>query len=119
MSFAAKYNKGSKFDIDTEGWSEYRDLKTLYHKKDPEKTFPVWGFYINTKSQFGDAPVIICDGYFVNCPKHMLETVKEILQTPEDIEAINAGHVAFKIRTYTAANYKNKLCYGIDFVDVE
>lgn len=117
MSFAAKHNRGNKFNIDTEGWTEYRDLKSLY-KEDKDAVRPVHGFYINTKSQYGDAPVIISDGYYVNCPKHMLSEVKEILQDQEDIDAINAGKVGFTIRTYKAANYKNKTCYGIDFVDM-
>ena len=98
MSFAAKHNKGSKFSVDTEGWSEYRDLKSLY-KEDPEAVRPVYGFYINKKSQFGNAPVIICDGYYVNCPKHMLDDVMDILQSAEDIADINDGKVGFKVRT--------------------
>lgn len=117
MSFAAKHNKGNKFAIDTDGWTEYRDLKSLY-KEDPEAVRPVHGFYINTKSQFGNAPVIISDGYFVNCPQHMLSDVKEIMQDQEDIDEINGGKVGFKVRTYKATNYKNKICYGIDFVDL-
>ena len=118
MSFASKHNKGSKFNIDTEGWSEYRDLKSLYKENGAEHVYPIHGFYINRKSQFGDAPVIICDGYFVNCPKHMLEEVYSILASEEDIEAINGGYVGFTIRTYEAKNYKNKKCYSIEFVDV-
>ena len=117
MSFAAKHNKGSKFSVDTEGWSEYRDLKSLY-KEDPEAVRPVYGFYINKKSQFGNAPVIICDGYYVNCPKHMLDDVMDILQCAEDIADINDGKVGFKVRTYEAKNYKNKKCYGVEFVDM-
>lgn len=117
MSFANKHNKGSKFNIDTEGWSEYRDLKSLY-KEDADAVRPVYGFYINRKSQYGDAPVIISDGYFVNCPKHMLDEVKEILADPADVADINAEKVGFKVRTYEAKNYKNRKCYGIEFVDL-
>lgn len=119
MSFAAKHNRGNVFLIDTEGWTEYRDLRSLYKEDGAEKVYPLHGFYINRKSQFGDAPVIICDGYFVNCPKHMLDEVKDIMRDPEDIAAINDGKVGFTIRTYEAKNYKNKKCYGITFVDVE
>lgn len=118
MSFASKHNKGSKFNIDTEGWSEYRDLKSLYKEFDAETVYPLHGFYINRKSQFGLAPVIISDGYFVNCPAHMLEEVNSILADAEDIAAINAGKVGFKIRTYQAKNYKNKTCYSVEFVDM-
>ena len=75
-------------------------------------------FYINKKSQLGNAPVIICDGYYVNCPKHMLDDVMDILQCAEDIADINDGKVGFKVRTYEAKNYKNKKCYGVEFVDM-
>ena len=121
MSFASKHNKAGSavFNIDTEGWSEYRDLKSLYKENGADKIYPVYGFYINRKSQFGDAPVIICDGYYVNAPKHMLEEVRQIMTDPEDVEAINAGKVGFTIRTYEAKNYKNKKCYGVTFVDIE
>ena len=117
MSFASKHNKGSKFNIDTEGWTEYRDLKTLYKENGAEFVYPLHGFYINKKSQFGHAPVIISDGYFVNCPAHMLDEVNSILADAEDIAAINNNSVGFKIRTYEAKNYKNKKCYSVEFVD--
>lgn len=118
MSFASKYNKGSKFQIDTTGWEEYRDLKSLYKDNGAEAVYPIYGFYINKKSQYGDAPVIICDGYFVNCPKHLLDTVMDILADDNAIADINAEKVGFKIRTYEAKNYKNKKCYGVEFVDM-
>ena len=119
MSFAAKHNKGNVFNIDTEGWSEYRDLKSLLKENGPDEVYPVHGFYINRKSQFGDAPVIISDGFFVNCPRHMLEDVRQIMTDAEDIAAINDGRVGFKVRTYEAKNYNNKKCYGVEFVDIE
>lgn len=117
-NFAAKHNKGSKFNIDTEGWTEYRDMKSLFKENGPDTVYPIHGFYINKKSQFGLAPVIISDGYFVNCPQHMLDDVREILSDQEDIDAINAGAVGFKVREYLAKNYKNKKCYSAEFVDL-
>lgn len=120
MSFASKYNKvSSVFNVDTEGWTEYLDLEQLLKTNGPEKVYPVLGFYINRKSQYGDAPVIICDGYYVNAPRHMLKDVIEIMGDAEAIEDINNGLVAFKVRTYEAKNYNNKLCYGVEFIDVE
>lgn len=118
MSFAAKHNKGSVFNIDTEGWEEFRDLKSLLKDNGPDEVYAVHGFYINRKSQFGDAPVIISDGYFVNCPRHMLEEVNAIMTDKEDIDAINNGLVGFKVRTYEAKNYNNRKCYGVEFVDL-
>lgn len=118
MSFASRFNKGAKlFQIDTEGWSEYRDLKSLY-KEDPEAVYPVWGFYINKKSQYGDSPVIISDGFYINAPKHMLETVREIMADAAAVAAINDGAVGCKVEQYKAKNYKNKVCYSPVFVDI-
>lgn len=120
MSFASKYNKGGNvFNIDTEGWTEYRDLKSLLKENGPDKEYPVHGFYINRKSQYGDAPVIISDGFYVNAPRHMLDDVIKIMGDAEAIDAVNNGLVAFKVRTYEAKNYNNKKCYGVEFVDVE
>lgn len=118
MSFANRHNRQGKiFDVETDGWTEYAGLSDLY-EKDPARIYPVKGFYINTKSKFGDRPTMICDGFFVNLPEHMLDDVRAIMSTQEDIDAINDGKVAFRVRPYISKTY-NKECYGVEFIDVE
>ena len=119
MSFAARHNKGSFFNCDTEGF-EYYSLKDLYDTHGRDQEYIIQGIYINRKSEYGPAPVAICDEYFVNLPQHMTEEVEEIMRTPEDVEAIKAGKVAFIIETYTKTiGKKEKLCHGIRWIDVD
>ena len=118
MSFATKYNKNGKvFAVETDGWTEYVGLSDLY-ERNPDGVFPVKGFYINTKGKYGDRPTLISDGFFVNLPEHLLADVQKIINTPEDVETIDAGKVAFRVRPYISKTY-NKACFGVEFIDVE
>lgn len=116
MSFASKRAKGSKFDINTEGF-EYKSLDELVKENGINTQYKILGFYINKKSRYGDAPVAICEGFFANFPNHMLEEVKEILQDPEDIADIKAGKVGFTIEEYTSKTYGTD-CLGVQWVDL-
>jgi hypothetical protein len=117
FSFSRTFNKGGKFDIDTTGF-EYASMADLFAQNGADKVYPLTAVYINHKSQFGDAPVFASVGFFVNAPKHMLDTANDILSSPDAIDAINGHHVGFSIRQYTQKTY-NRVCYSIDFIDVE
>lgn len=114
--FTSKYNKSRKFDIDTSHF-EYMSLADLYNNNGGDKVYPLKAIYINTKSKFGDAPVLATDEFFVNAPSHMLETAKEILADDDAITDINNGKVGFEIYPYTAEKF-NRDCFGINFVDM-
>lgn len=114
MSFAARHNKGSVFQCNTEGF-EYFKLVELYDEKKPDEVFNIQGIYINKKSKFGEAPVAILKGCFANLPAHMTEEVKEILKSEDDINDIKAGKVGFKIEPYQSE--EGNICYGIRWVD--
>lgn len=115
-SFASRFNKGRKFDVDTNGF-QYASLADLFNANGKDFIYPVTAIYINTKGKYADAPVIATDSCFVNCPAHMCDTAREILSDVEAIEAINSGRVGFQIYTYTQAKY-NRECFGINFVDM-
>jgi len=115
-SFAKKFNKQRLFDVDTNGF-EYFKLSDLYQKNGAECQYMVRAIYINTKSAFGNAPIIATDSFFVNLPTYMLSTAREILDDDESVEQIKAGKVAFVIREYMQKKF-NRVCYGINFVDV-
>lgn len=117
MSFANKYNKGRKFSFDTTGLG-YVSMHDLYNMNGADKVYTLRGIYINRKSMYGDTPVFACSEGLVNAPKHLLDTVSEILESAEDIQAINDGRVGFKVYTYTNEKI-NKACYGISFVDID
>lgn len=117
MSFATKFNKGSKFDIDTSDM-EFRSLAELKAEFDETTTYPLKGIYINSKSKFGAHPVFITDKYLVDVPSHMIDTVNDVLADQTAIDDIKAGKVGFKIYSYTSQTY-NRECLNVEFVDVE
>lgn len=118
MSFATRHGKGNKFNVNTEGF-EYRNLKDLY-KEDPDAIWPIQGIYINRKSEYGPAPVAICEGFFANLPAHLLEECEGYLTNEEDIADIKAGTVGFSIYTYEKqVGKKTNICYSINWEDVD
>lgn len=118
MSFAARHNKGSVFQCDTEGF-EYFSLKDLYDKNGSETEYQIQGLYINKKSEYGDAPVAILNDCFANLPQHLLGECQEMLKSSEDIDDIKAGKVGFRIEEYEKELKKGKkICYGIRWIDL-
>lgn len=112
MGFAERNNKGNRtFDIDIKGF-EFKALKDF---KDGD-IFQMDGYYINTKGDFDDHPVIISEKLkmLVDAPAHMTETFKAF--TDEDIEDIKAGKVACEVYSYETKRYKG--CKGLRFKDI-
>lgn len=116
-SFASKYNRASKFTYDTNGFG-YMSLADLFNANGANKIYPLTAVYINTRSQFGNAPVFATTDCYVNVPKHMLDAANDILSDDEAIKAINDRQVGFKIHTYIQKRF-NRVCYGVNFVDVD
>lgn len=117
MSYAAKFNKGkgNKFNFKPDEGAGYISLENLFNKN-PEKIYDVKALYINTKSRFGDAPCVVIDPFnIVNLPKHLLETVKEMINDDECVDAINNNEVKFKIYSYNDKTF-NKTCYGVEWL---
>lgn len=118
MSFASRHNKGSKFNVNTEGF-EYKSLEDLY-KEDPAAICRIQGIYINKKSKYGDAPVAICDGFFANLPTHLLDECLSILANDDDVNDIKAGAVGFTIYTYEKEDEKKpQTYYSINWEDID
>lgn len=115
-SFANSFNKTS-FGIDTADFN-YIKLSDIFN--DPknggeEVVHPINGLYVH-KSPLGDSAVVIDaeNKKLVNLPSHLGETVREILQDREAIEAIKQGKVGYSIYKYDS---HGKTCYSIMFVD--
>lgn len=105
----SKYNRAGQ---------EYRTLRGLYEDK-PDLIYPIRSIYINTKSKFGDAPVIVSDGFNINLPKHMTATVAEMLQDAEVMTLIRAGKVGIKVYEYTnEEEFPGETFYGATFEEV-
>lgn len=114
FNFAKKYNRERIFPIDTNGF-EYYSLSDLAEEFPEEQIYVVRGIYINSKSQFGAAPVIALDDRYVNFPQHTMSVVEDILNDNNAIAAINEGHVGFTLYKY---NSHNRVCYGVTWVDI-
>lgn len=120
MSFAKKHNKGTRvFDIDLDG-REFFKLKDLFEKNGADKVYKLDGLYISKSKNpaYPDSAVLFVEDYLVNAPSYMTEMWSDVLADQEDIEAIKAGTVLFKISTYIDKTFK-KTCYGMDFIDKE
>lgn len=118
MAFnASKWNKNnSKFTFKTPADFVYQSLTNLYTKNGADAIYLVKALFINRKSQYGDAPVIVTDHELVNAPKHMLETVEQMIADDETVEAINNNEVAFRIYEYSNTN---GVFRGLEFVAVD
>lgn len=120
MSFADRHNKGGVlFDINIKDF-KFVTLMELFECYTGNTVFGIDGLYINSKSKYGEHPVAICatEGMLVDLPQHLVDEVKEILKTPEDVELIKAGKVGFHVETYTDKKFGRK-CYGIKWEDMD
>lgn len=83
--------------------------------------FKVLGCYKNTKSVYGEEPVFIVSDnqsniFFVNCPKHHLETINTIIADKELVDGINNGYCFIEVTKYYSKKYK-KECTDFDFIE--
>lgn len=112
----SRFNNTNVFGIDTTNY-KYVGLKELFDT-DPEARHKVLGFFVNTKGKFGPEPNAITDNkLIVNLPRHLLETVNELLDDNKYIEYIKQGHVAFTVYQYHSNKY-NKDAYSVTWLDI-
>lgn len=118
MSFGSKHASSSvSFDFDYKQVTHYTNLADLYAENGADKVYTIRSLYINTSGKYGPQPIITIDDAFVNAPAHLVQVVTEMMNDPEDVRAINEGKAGFKVRTYLSK--AKKLCYSVDWVDVE
>lgn len=115
-SLMSKFNNTNVFGIDTSDY-KYTNLATLFNT-DPEAKHKVLGVFVNTKGKYGAEPnAIIENNLIVNLPRHLLETVNELLDDDRYIDYIKAGHVGFNIYQYHSSKY-NKDAYSVTWLDL-
>lgn len=117
MGVANKYNKGARFDFQIPKEFHFQSLANLFENDGKGIVYNVRGLYINHKSKYGDAPVIVTDFCLVNVPKHLLDTCKAMLLDDDFISAVNAGKVGVTIYTYNVKN-SDDLRYSVSWVDL-
>lgn len=140
MAFSIKkYNKGNnRFNIDTKNL-KYRKLKELHndeivaHEDDVDiapghVTYVIGALFVNTKSKYGDSPAaVVMDvnpatgemvpAFIASLPTHCAETVREMLEDEEAVDAIKNFRVGFTIREYETKTYKIT-AYAPEWCDV-
>lgn len=100
MAILDKYNKKPVFNYDVTRKRDYTNLRELFDTFGEDKKYVVHALFINKKSRFGDAPIIVTDRFMVNAPKHLLETVEEMMNDQELVDLVNERKVGFKIYEY-------------------
>lgn len=111
-----KANGNKKFDFKQFEDAEYVSLKDLYEENGGEKVYTLKALYINTKGMYGDSPVALINGYNINLPKHLLDTIKLFIDSADMVETINNNEVGFTIYKYTDNKY-GKECYSVNWVE--
>ena len=116
MSFASKYNKTRRWNVNTDGF-EFKKLADLY-LENPEKVYVMRGVFIHKSKdkKYKDAPVVITDEYFVNLPSHLIEIVNDMLRDDDTVGVIESGAAGFKIYNYES---DGKTYYSVYWVDIE
>lgn len=121
MSFANRHTKASSnvFTYQQAEDATYCKVKELYdhgYTEEKGRHITVRGCFINSGGRFGDSPALICEGFNVNLPSHMLKEIDEIMHNDQDIADINAGKVGAYAYEYT--NSRGGKSYSIRWTDL-
>lgn len=113
--------------IDSEMYNEaeFISCEQLHKLVGADKINLVKGCWINSKSKFGEHPVLMIVAevekenllFNLSCPQNLTPTIKAILECPELVQGINEGKCGVRVYQYHAKKY-NKDCYGVKFVDL-
>ena len=105
----AKFNKGSKFTVDTTGF-EFKKLSEVGEGEEVQ----VRGFFF-TEGNYGRQPILISDGVLYNLPGYMEQQICDIIADDEAVASINAGNESAVVRLYHNEKF-NKDSWTVDFI---
>lgn len=111
-----KYNKRSLFNYDKEIDRDYCKLVDLVECNGIEAVYTLEAIFINSKSKFGEAPILVTSQWLVNAPSHLINTVKQMMDDTEIVEMINQRKVGFKIYSYVDSN--SVIRFSVEWVEV-
>lgn len=114
MSILNKYNKKPIFEYDNTKERQYITLKELAEQFGINTVYDIHAMFTNTKSRFGDAPILVIEHHLVNAPQHLLSAVQGMMNDVEIIEMVNKRKVGFKIYSYQG---KNGYGYSVEWVE--
>ena len=120
MFNAESLNKTNNWDIDTTDF-QFISIKELIESEGRDAVYTVRGAYINPAHKakgidFAPAPIIITDGFLVNLPAFMTETIETcLLADLEAVEAVKSGKVGMIGYKYKS---HGKECFNVRFVNI-
>ena len=113
-----KFNKSAPlFSFSAPEDFEYHKLSEFAADANTDKVFKINAFFIGKGTKYGSNPVVVTDFCYINLPKHMLETVINIMNDSEAVREINNGEAGFKIYSYV--DKLGGTSYSIEFVKSE
>lgn len=107
------YNKKGVFDYDPTN-VPYTTLGQLYNQYGENEKYQICAMWVHTSKEYGESPVFALADVLVNIPKHLTETVKEILKDSNTVDEIKAGEGWFNIYEYES---HGKKCYSLNFCE--
>lgn len=118
MKTLNKYNKGSGFEYQIPEGVEFKKLKDLYSKKDPDQTFPVYLLGVTKGGDYGPSAYAATDGCMISLPNHLVDTVRDMIADPEIKQLANAGELALKIVPYKRKDSKQTY-FTVEWLQVD
>lgn len=115
MSFARKYNKANRWNINTSGF-EYKKIIDIVSADGEDVVYKVFGVMLN-KGKYGASPSVILESCFVNLPKRMADDIDAILASNEDVHDILDGKVGIEFYSYIGKD--DGTYYSANWVDLE
>ena len=118
MSFLNKYNKSEKkFNAVIGDNVNYLSLNDLVVSHKNTDVFKIDGLYINTKSKFGERPIVLTGNYLVNLPQHLTDTVKQMINDSDLVQMVNNGQVGFSFYAYQGKD--GRIYNSINWVEIK
>ena len=115
MSVLNKYNKGKMFGYQTPKTHKYVSLSDMVKQYGINETHQVNAIYVNTKSRFGEAGILVTNNELVNLPNHLTPTIKDMIVDDEIVDMANNNQLGFKIYSYQGRNGEG---YSVNWVDL-
>jgi len=97
----------------------YVGITEFLQDHDKQLTYQVHGMFITKTGKYGPRAIAIIDGYNIYLPKHMNEIVDKIRNTPDMVEAINAGKCGLVFRDYEKDGQTHTTVDFVDYVPTE
>lgn len=115
MKFNDLFTGSPKFTFNADN-NQYISITEFLKDHSIEDRYVVHGMFVTKTGKYGPRGVVVLDGYNLYVPKHKIETINKIRETPELVDLINSGHCDMIFREYEKDGQNH---ITVDFVDPE